>query len=266
MSVSETASSPFNRPDADVILRSSDGIDFQVHKIILSIASPFFSDLFTLPQPQSLDGQAPLPIVPFDEDSATLVILLHCCYPADDPTVTDAETLNKVLKAADKYQIDRALNYLQSAYIHICTEEISKKPIQAYALACQYKWKNLIKIAVTASLYLSHNDMQTQFESIDCSSIGNQSIKLIRYHFKCCTATRLFLNSQFMYAHNVVNTARGMTETSGPLAIAKALEPSGAIPINLGGSQLTELLAIPGRLRSHVNGAVGKVWSFDTIH
>jgi len=39
----------FNAPDADTVLRSSDGEEFRVHRIILSLASPVFQGMFTLP-------------------------------------------------------------------------------------------------------------------------------------------------------------------------------------------------------------------------
>ncbi|KAI6101550.1 hypothetical protein EV401DRAFT_792944 [Pisolithus croceorrhizus] len=45
------APSPFDHVKADVILRSSDDIDFRVFKSFLSLASPFFETLFDLPQP-----------------------------------------------------------------------------------------------------------------------------------------------------------------------------------------------------------------------
>lgn len=45
---------PFNDPDgdADIIIRSVDGIDFRVHKLFLSKASHAFRDMFTTPLPQ----------------------------------------------------------------------------------------------------------------------------------------------------------------------------------------------------------------------
>ncbi|KAI0698249.1 hypothetical protein BC835DRAFT_1466668 [Cytidiella melzeri] len=47
------AGDPFNLPTADVVFRTSDHVDFHVHKLILSIASPFFTGMFSLPQPSS---------------------------------------------------------------------------------------------------------------------------------------------------------------------------------------------------------------------
>jgi len=44
------ANAPFDNPDADVIIRSSDNVDFRVFKLVLSLASPFFTVMFGLPQ------------------------------------------------------------------------------------------------------------------------------------------------------------------------------------------------------------------------
>ena len=42
--------SPFSFPAGDVFLRSADNVNFRVHTILLSLASPFFHDMFSLPQ------------------------------------------------------------------------------------------------------------------------------------------------------------------------------------------------------------------------
>ncbi|KAF8273062.1 hypothetical protein EI94DRAFT_1564704 [Lactarius quietus] len=42
---------PFDDADADIILRSSDQVDFHVYRVLLSKSSPFFKSIFSLPQP-----------------------------------------------------------------------------------------------------------------------------------------------------------------------------------------------------------------------
>ncbi|KAG1774142.1 hypothetical protein EV702DRAFT_1127083 [Suillus placidus] len=44
------ASAPFAHANADVILLSTDGVEFRVFTFFLSLASPFFESLFSLPQ------------------------------------------------------------------------------------------------------------------------------------------------------------------------------------------------------------------------
>jgi hypothetical protein len=47
---------PFDRPDADVILRSQDNVDFHTFKILLSLSSPLFNTMFSMPQAQHEGG------------------------------------------------------------------------------------------------------------------------------------------------------------------------------------------------------------------
>ncbi|KAJ7627871.1 hypothetical protein B0H17DRAFT_901672, partial [Mycena rosella] len=54
--------SPFDDPNADAILRSSDDIDFHVHRIVLSLASPFFRQMLSLPQAETEPSVAILPV------------------------------------------------------------------------------------------------------------------------------------------------------------------------------------------------------------
>ncbi|EEB95165.1 hypothetical protein MPER_05910, partial [Moniliophthora perniciosa FA553] len=69
--------STFNDPKADVILRTSDGVDFMMYKTLLSLSSSFFDGMFSLPQPESVNtNQNGLPIVPIPESSAATEKLL----------------------------------------------------------------------------------------------------------------------------------------------------------------------------------------------
>jgi hypothetical protein len=71
----------FDVPDANLIIQSSDLVNFRVHKPVLAMASPVFKDLFSLPQPsdgESVDG---LPMVQLSEDSDLLNTLLSMFYP-----------------------------------------------------------------------------------------------------------------------------------------------------------------------------------------
>ncbi|KAI6149875.1 hypothetical protein BKA82DRAFT_390182 [Pisolithus tinctorius] len=70
------ASSPFDHVKAVVILRSSNGVDFRVFKLFLTLASPLFETLFDLPQPSEgtntdMEIRDGLPVIPVSEDSKT---------------------------------------------------------------------------------------------------------------------------------------------------------------------------------------------------
>ena len=76
---------PFEVPDANLIIRSSDNIDFRVHKSLLAMASPFFKDLLSLPQPSDSEIVDGVPVVRLPESSELLNNLLSILYPV--PTV-----------------------------------------------------------------------------------------------------------------------------------------------------------------------------------
>lgn len=72
-------------PDADVILRSSDSVDFPVRRTVLADVSAFFKQMFSLPQgaspdlsPEGTSKDAELPVIPVAEDGKTLSLFLRC--------------------------------------------------------------------------------------------------------------------------------------------------------------------------------------------
>ena len=76
-----TTSKPFVVPDANFIIRSSDNVNFQVHKSVLALASPFFKDLLSLPQPSDSETVDDLPVVQLSESSELLNCLVSILYP-----------------------------------------------------------------------------------------------------------------------------------------------------------------------------------------
>ena len=106
---------PFDNPAADIILRSSDGVNFHVHSIILAEASPVFADMLSIPQPantmsriKSKGVSEGKPIVNLSEESQTLDRLLRLCYPVRDPVLDTLSDVYPVLSAAMKYEMDAA--------------------------------------------------------------------------------------------------------------------------------------------------------------
>ncbi|KAG6331392.1 hypothetical protein ID866_7697 [Astraeus odoratus] len=153
-----SASPPFDSPKADVILRSSDNIDFRVFKFILSLSSTFFEMLFSLPQPpeeisadtETMEG---LPVIPVSEDSKTLDAFLRFCYPCNivaDPVLKDCLDLLKLLEAAKKYSFDALEEKICKDIIH--PKALEKDSLQCFAVACHARLKNEIAIAAKHTL------------------------------------------------------------------------------------------------------------------
>lgn len=136
----KTANPPFNTATADVILRTSDRVDFHVHQLVHSLASPFFSTMFTLKQPPSNGCEVNYQLAKIDpvtvsEDSTVLDLLLRYCYPLRYPDVPnlDIDLLSRALEAALKYDVDCAAHALRMALRIRCYHS----PLPVYTNACR---------------------------------------------------------------------------------------------------------------------------------
>src|ERR1700734_898004 len=99
------AGGPFDNPNADVVLRSADNVDFRTFKLILSLPSPIFDDMFGMIQPSSessinemKDGA---PVVSVSESTVTLKRLLEFCHPNCVPVLDNLEVISGILAAAE---------------------------------------------------------------------------------------------------------------------------------------------------------------------
>ena len=102
----------FNVPDGDIILRAlgPPSHDFRVHKLVLSLASPVFKDMFSLPQPTPDNSTvAEVEIVEVADPPDALDIILRLIYPFAPPSFDGSlNTLVECLIVADKYNIKAA--------------------------------------------------------------------------------------------------------------------------------------------------------------
>ena len=72
---------PFDVSDTNLIIRSSDNVDYRVHKTVLAMASPFFKDLLSLPPPPQTEVVGGLRMVQLSENSELLNTLISILYP-----------------------------------------------------------------------------------------------------------------------------------------------------------------------------------------
>lgn len=129
---------PFNNiySDADAILQAANGTHFYVHRSTMRIASKFFSEMFSLPQPSPFGSNErtscpELPIIPVTEDSNTLETLLRLCYPVEDPEEHDPQTLAAVLGAANKYE----MRVITASLIKALSLHVEDSPLYVFAVA-----------------------------------------------------------------------------------------------------------------------------------
>ncbi|KAF7372852.1 hypothetical protein MSAN_00491200 [Mycena sanguinolenta] len=95
--------SRFNFADADVTLKSSDGVLFRIHRKNLEVCTEGFP-----PSEISSEGE----VVELTETSVTLEIPFQFMYPQRHPALdtTSSEVLEPLAEAAEKYQVFPAMN------------------------------------------------------------------------------------------------------------------------------------------------------------
>ncbi|KAK0432824.1 uncharacterized protein EV420DRAFT_599905 [Desarmillaria tabescens] len=139
--------------DADIILSAEDTNSqkrrFAVHKCILSAASPFFRDMFSLPQPPMAQITG-LPTIDTTEVADVLHTLLQFIYPVPNPVLPSLGKLVPVLEAARKYDVLVALTSLRKQLIS--HKNITKNPLRIYAIASRYDLQDEIKVAAKYTL------------------------------------------------------------------------------------------------------------------
>ena len=122
--------SPFSFPDGDIILRSADNVDLRVHTTLLSVASPFFRDMFSLPKTSN-----ELQTIQMTEEADVLVTILRLIYPLEEPSPYASELVVDVYQAADKLQITKVQPIARR---RLCAWlDAIRNPLEAWALAMQ---------------------------------------------------------------------------------------------------------------------------------
>lgn len=179
---------PFDKHGADIIIQSADKVDFRCHKAILTVASPVFESLFTLPQGDIRAEEAQIVRVP--QDGVTLSNVLRFAYPTTPPKPETLDEMVSALNAAHYYQMDDLASYLQSLVTSNC-RFLTEEPVRTYAIACRWGWKDMAKKAAIATLQIKL-DMWTLIDMPIPELADIPAISLVRlwdYRRRCIRAT-----------------------------------------------------------------------------
>jgi len=184
---------PFDDTDADIILRSSDQVDFMVYKVILSKASPVFKTMFSLPQPAKDTPQESLPIIDLAEDSKVLAALLSVIYPhtSGSDEQLSLNDLIATLDMAKKYDMATASRRLLVVFQG--SKAIKDSPLEAFCAAYSLELGEAAQIAARELLKhrLSLDDIGDALEYTN----GPAFHRLWKFHRACSTAALQAISS-----------------------------------------------------------------------
>lgn len=174
------AEAPFDNPQADLILRSSDEVHFRVIKGILSIASPVFADMFSIPLPPSEKKNDEIQVVSLSEDSTALDVALRHIYPVRSPDGDKLLYASILAEFARKYQVE-ALDVFIKIYLK---DSIERDPVGVYSIAVTYGYNSIGTNAAQSCLNLPFSGLLSPY-----LRSATVELELLKYHIACGKAT-----------------------------------------------------------------------------
>lgn len=169
---------PFNDTSGgDCILQTPDGARFVVYRVILSLASPIWNDMFSLPQASESPSSA-RPVIPVEEDPGTMESLLTMLYPLPSPRISSYDQAAKLVQACDKYFIDVSRLDTVLHKVLRTTAALEADPLGVYALAWRLGMDDEAKNASRHTHRLDLNDPKVKSDLIRRSGSVNSLLAL----------------------------------------------------------------------------------------
>ena len=191
----ELAEAPFDDVQANLILRSSDEVPvhFRVFKNILSLASPIFADMFSIPSPSlpSEKSHDEVQVVTLSENSTALDIALRHIYPVQRTPNLKMDPLHRASILAEfsrKYQVE-VLNQFIVGYLR---DGIDQDPVGVYSIAVTYEYHDIGADAARLCLALPFSDLQSSYIRY---ANAEHILELLKYHVACGQAASALASS-----------------------------------------------------------------------
>ena len=153
------ATAPFDREDAEFIIRSPDNVDFYVFRAILMVASTVFEGMLPIPQPPAESSSRrsdTKPVVGISEDSHVMDTFLRVVYPLTTPQLTSLFHVREVLDAGIKYDASIVINEMRTALTKPCF--LAEDPLQVFSIAYNCRFEEETRAAAVHAVAQGHLD------------------------------------------------------------------------------------------------------------
>lgn len=175
-----TVPAPFEDPKADIVLKTSDGVEIRSYKVLLSLASPVFETMLALPQ--SAEGPSP-PIVEFQDDSKKLIAALRWIDHRVMPSLEASDLLGALL-IADKYEMTYTLPRVHKALMELLKSGTTDEYVfRTFGIAYKLRSEDLLQRAArcTLSIPVQNRPLVQEFELIPATAAH----QLTNYYNTC---------------------------------------------------------------------------------
>ncbi|KAJ7065865.1 hypothetical protein C8F01DRAFT_1021140 [Mycena amicta] len=195
-----TRSPFFCDPKADVILVSSDQVEFHLHQLVLSLVSPVFRDMFSLPQGEIAESSSDgLPEVQISESSAVLQRFLRFWYPGADLAAIPFTTISELAEVLElivlKYDIHTLIPVSKMQLERLSVAD----PLAGFPVAVRYGWKDIALKAAKESLRVDLRTAAYSMHRLQWTQVpATALLALLEYHQRCSEAVTTVGIGNFM--------------------------------------------------------------------
>ena len=210
--------------DADVILQSSDGTNFRVHKAVLAESSLFFSNMFSLAHPADDEIVDGFPVVRLPENAEILHSLVTMLYPIPSVIPDSYDKVLDLLAASQKYEMASTQSSIRAEVRCKSYSTLTGNgSFHAYAIACSKRLSP--EIESTARLTL---DSSMTFESIgdEVGLFEGWALRdLARYRKRCRDSVVLCLGEFLDPQEGPSSVWVGCHHTNEPISASRGGQP-----------------------------------------
>lgn len=186
-------------PDANVIIRSSDLVDFRVHKPVLAIASPVFRKLLSLPQSSDSESFDGLPVVRLSEDAELLHTLVSLLYPVRPVAPKSYDKVLHLLAACQEYDMVQVQSYIRAEVDRgSFPAPVGTEVFRAYAIASS---KGLIPEMEKAALLTLDHPMTFESLGEGLRSYDGSALRDLACFRKRCAESLVACVESFLQVH-----------------------------------------------------------------
>ncbi|PIL29332.1 hypothetical protein GSI_09383 [Ganoderma sinense ZZ0214-1] len=183
------AGDPFNCRDADVVLLSSDGVEFKVHKKLIRLGSRVLSELIPLAQPPLHPPSAPprhrkqRRVLRLSDSSDVLDLFLRFLYPIPEPPIT-LNDVYPLLELATKYGAPSVAARMRPHLLR--PDHLAADPYVIYALAA---YAGMHDIAAVAARHTLPHPIPSTLKLTEMAE-GSALVQLLVYRRRCEAAAK----------------------------------------------------------------------------
>ncbi|KAG9119964.1 hypothetical protein FRC07_004760 [Ceratobasidium sp. 392] len=148
-------------PGGDISLKSSDGVVFLAHSLLLRLGSSVFADMFSTATQND--------VIELSDDAESVSLMLRFIYPPVFMDNLSTELLEKSLCIAQKYDVSRiitAVDHILMTHSPNKKSLVRSQPIRAFCLAAKYglpKTQKAVEEAIRPGHHAFHNTKEIKF-------------------------------------------------------------------------------------------------------